>query len=730
MRNAHPTVWYLLLACVLGFGAVAPAYAQTADLSVAKSGPATSAAGSNVTYLITLQNNGTDDASAAQFDDPLPGGMTFVSATQTAGPAFSCTTPAAGGTGTVTCSIATLTNGASAAFSIVVNIPAATPANTSFTNIVTVSSSTFDPNDENNSSAAATQVPGQTADVFITKSGPSSVSANTDVNYTITVGNNGPDAATSVSWSDTLPGDLTFVSFSQNSGPAFNCGVPSATVTCSIATLAAGATATFAFTGHVPNGEPSGTTYTNTVSVASDSDPSNENDSAVTTAAVSSADVAVTKSAPATAVAGGAPFDYTITLSNNGPDPATSARFDDPLPAGVSFASLTQNSGTPAICVTPSVGAGGNVSCTINTLFNGQSAQFTVTVAVDNNVANGTMISNTVTAATASVDSNANNNTSTANTTVTSQADVAINKTAPSSAAAGSNIAYTLTVTNAGPSAASAVSVSDTLPAGETFVSISQTSGPAFACSGGATVTCTIATLASGASAAFNLTANVNGSVANGSTLSNTATVTSSTPDPTPGNNSATGTTTVQATADLALAKTGPATVVPGRTATYTLTLTNNGPSSASATTLTDTLPGSETFVSLSQTSGPAFTCSTPAVGAGGTIACSNASLAAGAVASFSLVVAIPANTAIGTTLQNTASASSSTADPNGANSGASTSASVVAAAAIAATPMLDARALLLLIALLVTAATWSGARRRALKVRYRADSRRTRTPG
>jgi uncharacterized repeat protein (TIGR01451 family) len=706
MRNA--TVWYLLLVCVFAFGAASPARAQTADLAVAKSGPATATSGSNVTYLIALQNNGTDDASAAQFDDAVPAGMTFVSATQTAGPAFTCSMPAVGGGGTVTCSIATLANGASAAFSIVLNIPAATPANTSFTNIATVSSMTFDPNDENNSSAAGTQVPGQVADAFITKTGPSSVSANTDVNYTITVGNNGPDAATNVAWSDVLPGDLAFVSFSQNSGPAFTCTTSSTSVTCNSATLAAGATATFTFTGHVPNGEPSGTTYTNTVSVTSDSDPSNENDSAVTTAVVSSADIAVTKSGPATAVAGGAPFDYTITLSNNGPDPASNARLDDPLPSGITFVALTQNSGPAAICATPSVGAGGDVACAINTLLNGQSAQFTLTVAVANGVSNGTVISNTVSANTDSVDSTASNNSSTVNTTVTSQADVAITKTAPSSAAAGSAIAYTLTVTNNGPSAASAVSLSDTLPAGETFVSITQTSGPTFACSGGATVTCTIATLASGASATFNLVANVNGSVPNGSTLSNTATVTSSTPDPTPGNNSSTGTTTVQATADLVLAKTGPTTVVPGTTATYTLTLTNNGPSSAAAATLTDTLPGGATFVSLVQNSGPAFICTTPAVGAGGTVACSNASLAANAVAGFSLVVAIPGNTAIGGTLINTASASSSTADPNGANSSASASASVVAAAALAATPMLDARMLLLLIVLLIGAAAWS----------------------
>src|SRR5438128_2144392 len=99
---------------------------------------------------------------------------------------------------------------------------------------------------------------GQEADLGVSKSGPGTAAADTDVTYTFTVGNTGPSDAGGVMFSDKLPGTMTFVSESQNSGPAFNC-TPGQTVTCTIATLTAGSTATFTITGHIPPGTPSGT---------------------------------------------------------------------------------------------------------------------------------------------------------------------------------------------------------------------------------------------------------------------------------------------------------------------------------------------------------------------------------------------------------------------------------------------------------------------------------------
>src|SRR6185503_8170182 len=85
-------------------------------------------------------------------------------------------------------------------------------------------------------------------------------------------------------FTDTLPSSvpggvaMTFVSFSQTSGPVWNCGSPSATTACSIANLPANSTSVFSFVGHVPNGVPDGRQYTNQTKVLSDVDPNSEND--------------------------------------------------------------------------------------------------------------------------------------------------------------------------------------------------------------------------------------------------------------------------------------------------------------------------------------------------------------------------------------------------------------------------------------------------------------------
>ncbi|HEX7914897.1 DUF11 domain-containing protein [Rudaea sp.] len=683
MRNSSLSSRCLLL-CALAFGGVLPAHAQapppSADLGITKVGPTTASAGTDVVYTLTVVNAGPDDAASANMSDQIPAGMTFVSLMQTASPAFTCTTPAVGAGGIITCNAATLATGSSATFAVTLHIPAGTAAGTLFENTASVSSETPDPNSENNSTIWGVQIPSPQADVSIIKTGPVSVAANSDISYTIVVANYGPDAATNVAWADNLPAGfpsapMTFVSFNQTAGPAFTC-TPGVSTTCTIASLAAGASATFTLIGHVPNGTSAGTIYTNVAAVTSDNDPNSENDSSATTTTVSSADVAVTKSGPASAIAGGPSISYTISLSNNGPDAATQARFTDALPAGLTFVSLVQNTGPAASCAVPAIGANGSITCTIAVLANGSSAQFTLTAAVSASVANGTTLQNTATATTDSVDPNHGNDTSTVATTVSTQADLGVTKSGPANVIAGGNATYTLTLINAGPSNAASVTLSDSLPTDATFVSLAQAPGPAFTCAtppvgGSGPVTCSIATLAVGASASFTLVITVPVSAGNGSNLVNTATASSATTDPNTANNSASATSTVNNTADLVMSKTAAAIVTAGQNLTYTLGLANQGTSPANNAQWSDTLPAGTTFVSLAQTAGPAFTCTTPTIGAGGTITCGAATLAVGASASFALVVAVAGDTAAGTTLTNTATAQTSSVDANPANNSA-----------------------------------------------------------
>jgi uncharacterized repeat protein (TIGR01451 family) len=124
------------------------------------------------------------------------------------------------------------------------------------------------------------------------------------------------------------------------------------------------------------------------------------------------------------------------------------------------------------------------------------------------------------------------------------EADLSITKTDfPDSVTVGNNLTYTVTVTNNGPATATSVIVTDNLPAETTYVSCSSTGGGV--CTGsGNNRTVTFASLTSGESETITFVATVNCSVADGTVISNTATVSSSTPDPNSNNNSATATTT------------------------------------------------------------------------------------------------------------------------------------------------------------------------------------------
>src|SRR5262249_21926975 len=164
--------------------------------------------------------------------------------------------------------------------------------------------------------------------------------------------------------------------------------------------------------------------------------------------------------------------------------------------------------------------------------------------------------------------------------------------------------------------------------------------GPTFAVTtppvgGTGTIMPTDATFAAGASASFTVVLHVAAAAPGASTIDNTATISSNTTDTNAANDASTASATVLATTDLAVVKTGPATVTAGTDLTYTLTLTNNGPSDAQTVSLTDAVPAGTTFVSA--TPAPGFTATTPAVGGTGTISFAATSMAAGASATFTV---------------------------------------------------------------------------------------------
>jgi uncharacterized repeat protein (TIGR01451 family) len=364
---------------------------------------------------------------------------------------------------------------------------------------------------------------GKTADLSITKTGPASVTAGEQFNYTLSVSNAGPDAAPAVTVTDSLPPGVSDVSAT---GTGWNCSVTT-TVTCTLAaSLAAGPAAAPSITISV-RAPATATTLSNSASVSSAAPDlvSSNNTSTWQTSVLPlvpppSADLSIIVTGPGS-VNASAPFAYTLSVNNAGPDAASSVSVSDTLPAGVTLVSASGNGWSCSGTTT--------VSCTRAGLATGAAPNITISVTAP---AQGGQISNSASVSSTTPDPNTANNTSAAvQTTVTPQANLSITKTGPGSVNASNQFAYTLSVNNAGPSTASSVSVSDTLPAGVTLVSAS---GNGWSCSGTTTVTCTLASLAVGA--APDITINVT-APAQGGPISNSASVSSATSDPITANN-------------------------------------------------------------------------------------------------------------------------------------------------------------------------------------------------
>ncbi len=575
-----------------------------ADLSIVKTGPATVAAGASVSYSLAVANAGPSDAASLTVTDTLPAGVTFVSAS---GAGWTCTNT---GNVSVTCTRPALATGTSApAITVTVTAPA---QGATLSNVASVAATTTDPNAANNSSSLSTTVT-PSADLAITKTGPATVVAGGSVSYSLVVVNNGPSDAASLTVTDTLPAGITFVSAT---GAGWTCtNVGNVSVSCTRPALVTGATApTITIVVTAPG---QAAVLSNTSSVSSTTaDPNAANNTSVaSTTVTASADLAITKTGPATVVAGGS-VAYSLVVVNNGPSDAANLSVADTLPAGVTFVSA---SGAGWMCSNV-----GNVSvtCTRPALATGATAP-TITVIVTA-PAQAASLSNTASvASTTTADPVPANNTSTAVTAVTASADLAMTKLGPPTVTAGGSVAYSLVVVNNGPSDAANLSVADTLPAGVTFVSAT---GTGWTCSnvGNVSVTCTRPALAAGATAPT-ITVTVTAPAQAGS-LTNTASVSSTTADPVPANNTSSVTTGVTASADLAITKTGPATVVAGNNVSYSLVVVNNGPSDAANLSVADTLPAGVTFVSATGTGwtctnvgNVSVTCTRPALATGAT---------------------------------------------------------------------------------------------------------------
>ncbi len=543
--------------------------------------------GTNVTFTITITNNTGNTATNIIVRDTLPSGLSYVS-DDGLGTYNS-------GTGIWT--IPSLASGSSAVLNVTVLVNTV-GAKTYITEIW--SSEQVDPDSVSGNSspteddyALATVTPtppppSGSADIGLTKTvNNAAPNVNDNVVFTVTASNAGPDTATGLAIQDSLPAGMTYVSHTASIG-TYN----SFTGAWSIASLSSGSNATLKITAQVN----SVGAKTNTASVSSlgqvDGNAFNNSASVTITPVGGVADLSLAQSvAKSTSVAGQVTFS--ITVNNNGPFNATNVVVKDKLPSGFTY--VSDDSGGTYNKDTGLWPAGA--------ISNGANKTLKITARVDTS---GTLTNTAEVWSADQIDPNSTpgdgSTTQDDDDSVTVQsADLSITKSMDNvTPAVGTDVVFTIRISNAGPNNATNVEVKDLLPVNYTYVS--DDSGGSYNSSTGIW---TVGTVNNGASSTLRITA----TLINSSIAINWAEVWKSDQvdiDSVPGNDSRNTDDDASApSADLRLAQ-SVSSVNPGLNTnfTFTITITNDGTVGTTGIQVKDQLPSGITYVSYTSSVG------------------------------------------------------------------------------------------------------------------------------
>ncbi len=600
--------------------------------------------GDELEYTLTYPNTGQDPATNAVVTDTLPLGTTFLSAEPSAG---TCT----GSDRTVTCTAGTI--GIGATWQARVRVAVGPDAGgTTLRNAAVLDYTATTLGRELTYVVAPALIPVATvADLVLTKSmSPDPGLAGGQITSTLTVRNDGPNLARDVVITDQLPAGVTLASATV---PGGSCATAGAVVTCTVPTIANGASVDASIVIDVPSSSTA-LSVVNVAAVSSaSSDPDASNNAAGASVALTTqADLRVEKTSAAASITPGDSTTYTVTVTNDGPSDAVGVTATDS--AGDAALVLTNASAPGAACDVSAETA----RCTIPRLAPGASMTMTVTARVLPDTASGVELVNTATVSSSTPDADASDNSASATvTTAEPQADIATTKTS-SDARAGGQVVYSIVVTNHGPSTARSVSLADQLPTGLTATSVVSSRGT---CATAAEITCDLGDVpgpdAAGvaSSATITVTADVAPTLAAG-TISNTATASTVTADPDPTNDAATVETVVTTAADVSITKTAdPVQPAAGEDVTFTVTVSNTGPSTARDVVVADALPAGLTLLGVDP--GPGVNCT-------GALSCAVADLDPQATATFAVRMNVPADFDLQAGAVNTATVTSSTPDP------------------------------------------------------------------
>ncbi|MFD2100614.1 gliding motility-associated C-terminal domain-containing protein [Flagellimonas iocasae] len=570
-----------------------------ADLSLVKTvvgGNTTPFVGEQISFEITITNDGPDAATNVRVVDQLQSGYSFVSYTATAGTYNNST---------AFWDVGTLANGATETLTI--NVTVNSTGNHDNTSQIWQSDA-YDldstpgngVSSEDDIGTVDNIVPVDVIDLSLTKvidKSPPLVSDN--VRFTLTVTNSGPSDATSVEVTDLLPSGFTYAS--DNGGGDYD----NVTGIWDVGTLANGSSASLSIFANV---NPSGN-YTNVAEITghdqvdSDSTPNNnvpgeDDQDEVTVIPEPIVDISVTKTVDDLIPNVGDQAIFTIRVQNDGPSNATNLVVTDVLASGYNLVNAIPTSGTYN-----SVSG----SWTIASLASGASETLTITADIlstgnYSNTAELTGLTET------DVDSTPGNNNESEDDqqTVTPVplpiSDLLLRKSVDNlSPFVGENVIFNINITNLGPSDVTGVQVMDLLPSGYTYVSNSRTAGSYNPTTG---IWDLNNVIPNGVTETLNIVATVNPT---GDYFNVTEVIASSNDDPnsTPNNNNffendqdSAGTIPIPA-ADMTLSKTVDNEFPDvSNNVTFTLTLTNEGPSDAFALAVQDILPSGYTYVS------------------------------------------------------------------------------------------------------------------------------------
>ncbi len=570
----------------------------TADLQIVKIDlvdPAT--AGTQLTYEIQVTNAGPDDADGVVVTDQLPADVTFVSG-DVEGDSNLVTD---NGNGQITATIGPMAANSTATVTIVVAIAA--DAIGPLTNMASVTSTPdIDPDPTNNTTSEQTEI-NRLVDVGVTKTATGTPVAGDAITYRIDVTNDGPSQARGVTVADVLAAELTLVPNSFDPGTSgVMLTANGQDLTFDVGILDPGQMESFSFDVMIAASAQGNLTNTAVISSTDpDSDPSNDS-GPVTVVVQQQVDLVLTKTVePGTAVPGEDQVVYTFVISHadDSLSDATGVMVTDMIPAGLIGTVID----APTADSTDFTG--GVVTVGYNSIPVGETRTFTITADVDEAAVG--MITNSGSVASAGTELDPSDNTDSATINLTPDFDVVVTKSVNDPTPGPTDtVTYTVALNNEGPSTAPTVVLSDTIPAGLTFVS--GTLEGLTATSNGTTVTFPAISIDADTTVNATLVFTVNAAASG--VITNTASIPDLSGDGERDvtNNSDSVEIDVIAQADLSVTKTvSLADAIVGSNLVYSIMVSNAGPSPATNVEVVDTLPAGVTFVSGTGPNGEAL---------------------------------------------------------------------------------------------------------------------------